>query len=213
MFCHANPATQHDYKRRACANAHQFFVSEPSLSARISESVCKTAKGSARQRRLLSSAAASVGMLQLFILRSRCDLPWTLQHFSKRVFLKDKYLKELHERQAYFLNGSLLCVSGCGRFLASSDGHDRCVSCFGFWPRSSSSVSHQQRANSAHGHGDLRITVRASPSSASPRASHSSSAIWCSRMSLRGSRTGRGPASRSVHQQMTGCRWLHRRVS
>ncbi len=104
------------------------------------------------------------------------------------------------------------CVSGCGRFLASSDGHDRCVSCLGFqhaeaalvddscslcgnmtiamlrsryllvkrggiplaMPRSSSSGS--RRATSAHGQGDLRITVRASPSSASPRASHSSSA-------------------------------------
>ncbi len=33
-----------------------------------------------------------------------------------------------------------------------------------------------RRATSAHGQGDLRITVRASPSSASPRASHSSSA-------------------------------------
>ncbi len=42
-------------------------------------------------------------------------------------------------------------------------------------PRSSSSVSHQRRATSAHGQGDLRITVRASPPSASPRASHSSS--------------------------------------
>ncbi len=41
-------------------------------------------------------------------------------------------------------------------------------------PRSSSSGS--RRATSAHGQGDLRITVRASPSSASPRASHSSSA-------------------------------------
>ncbi len=40
-------------------------------------------------------------------------------------------------------------------------------------PRSSSSVS--QRATSAHGQGDLRITVRAYPASASPRASHSSS--------------------------------------
>ncbi len=104
------------------------------------------------------------------------------------------------------------CVSGCGRFLASSDGHDRCVSCLGFqqaeaalvddscslcgnmtiamlrsryllvkrggiplaMPRSSSSGS--WRATSAHGQGDLRITVRASPLSASPRASHSSSA-------------------------------------
>ncbi len=40
-------------------------------------------------------------------------------------------------------------------------------------PRSSSSVS--RKVTSAHGQGDLRITVRASPSSASPRASHSSS--------------------------------------
>ncbi len=103
------------------------------------------------------------------------------------------------------------CVSGCGRFLASSDGHDRCISCLGFqhaeaalvddscslcgnmtiavlrsryllvkrggiplvMPRSSSSGS--RRATSAHGQGDLRITVRASPSSPSPRVSHSSS--------------------------------------
>ncbi len=102
------------------------------------------------------------------------------------------------------------CVSGCGRFLTSSDGHDRCPSCLGFrhaeaalvdescshcgnmtiamlrsryllarrggiplaLPRSSSSG---RRTTSAQGQGDLRITVRASPSSASPRASHSSS--------------------------------------
>ncbi len=102
------------------------------------------------------------------------------------------------------------CVSGCGLFLTSSDGHDRCPSCLGFrhaeaalvdescshcgnmtiamlrsryllarrggiplaLPRSSSSG---RRTTSAQGQGDLRITVRASPSSASPRASHSSS--------------------------------------
>ncbi len=102
------------------------------------------------------------------------------------------------------------CVSGCGRFLTSSDGHDRCPSCLGFrhaeaalvdelcshcgnmtmamlrsryllarrggiplaLPRSSSS---RRRTTSAQGQGDLRITVRASPSSTSPRASHSSS--------------------------------------
>ncbi|XP_016422019.1 uncharacterized protein LOC107750954 [Sinocyclocheilus rhinocerous] len=40
-------------------------------------------------------------------------------------------------------------------------------------PRSSSSGS--RRATSVHGQGDLRVTVRASPSSTSPRASHSSS--------------------------------------
>ncbi len=102
------------------------------------------------------------------------------------------------------------CVSGCGRFLTPSDGHDRCPSCLGFrhaeaalvdescshcgnmtmamlrsryllarrggiplaLPRSSSSG---RRTTSAQGQGDLRITVRASPSSTSPRASHSSS--------------------------------------
>ncbi len=102
------------------------------------------------------------------------------------------------------------CVSGCGRFLTSSDGHDRCPSCLGFrhaeaalvdescshcgnmtmamlrsryllarrggiplaLPRSSSSG---RRTTSAQDQGDLRITVRASPSSTSPRASHSSS--------------------------------------
>ncbi len=102
------------------------------------------------------------------------------------------------------------CISRCGRFLTSSDGHDRCTSCLGFrnaeaalvdescshcgnmtmamlrsryllarrggiplaLPRSSSSG---WRTTSAQGQGDLRITVRASPSSTSPRASHSSS--------------------------------------
>ncbi len=102
------------------------------------------------------------------------------------------------------------CVSGCGRFLTSSDGHDRCPSCLGFrhaeaalvdescshcgnmtmamlrsryllarrvgiplaLPCSSSSG---RRTTSAQGQGDLRITVKASPSSTSPRASHSSS--------------------------------------
>ncbi len=102
------------------------------------------------------------------------------------------------------------CVSGCGRFLTSSDGHDRCPACLGFkhaeaalvdescshcgnmtmamlrsryllarrggiplaLPRSSSSG---RRTTSAQGQGDLRVTVRASPSSTPPRASHSSS--------------------------------------
>ncbi len=104
------------------------------------------------------------------------------------------------------------CVSGCGRFLASSDGHDRCPSCLGYQQAEAalmdescshcgnmtiamlrsgyllgkrwdiplalpcSSSSGFWRATSAHGQGDLRIIVRASPSSTSPWASHSSSA-------------------------------------
>ncbi len=59
-----------------------------------------------------------------------------------------------------------------------------------------------RRATSAHGQGDLRVTVRAFPSSASPWASHSSSAS-----------DRAGPAFRSENQWMTGCRSLHRRAS
>ncbi len=99
---------------------------------------------------------------------------------------------------------SRLCVPGCGCFLASSDGHDRCPSCLGYQHAEAALVdescshcgnmtiamlrsryllalphfssSRFRRATLAHGQGDLRITVRASLSSKSPRASHSSSA-------------------------------------
>ncbi len=51
-----------------------------------------------------------------------------------------------------------------------------------------------RRATSAHGQGDLRITVRASPSSASPRASHSSSAshhlVFPDRLAVSSDRAG-----------------------
>ncbi len=117
--------------------------------------------------------------------------------FSKRAISKRAPRATRH----LFKDGFLLVRSGCGRFLASSDGPDRCVLCLGYkhteaalvdescshcgnmtiamlwsrylldkWggiplamPRSSSSVS--RKATSAHGQGDLRIMVRASPSS------------------------------------------------
>ncbi len=44
-------------------------------------------------------------------------------------------------------------------------------------------------------------------------SSESSLLRICSQTSLLDPRTGRGPASRSVHQRMTGCRSLHRRTS
>ncbi len=128
------------------------------------------------------------------------------------------------------LKASRSCVSGCGHFLASPDGHDRCPSCLGFrhaeaalvdescshcgnmtmamlrsryllarrggiplaLPRSSS--SELRRTTSAQGQGDLRITVRASPSSTSLRGPLTPLAhrtVWCSRMSVQGPRTGR----------------------
>ncbi len=134
----------------------------------------------------------------------------------KRDISKKKKKKREQSKRAPRATGVILkmasrsCVSGCGRFLTPSDGHDRCPSCLGFrhaeaalvdescshcgnmtmamlrsryllarrrgiplaLPRSSSSG---RRTTSAQGQGDLRITVRASPSSTSPRASHSSS--------------------------------------
>ncbi len=167
----------------------------------------------ARQRRLQSSAAAS--------LTACCSSPTAVTPrpslCASALFLKSISFKRANSKRAPRATGVFLkmasrsCVSGCGRFLASSDGHDRCISCLGFqhaeaalvddscslcgnmtiavlrsryllvkrggiplvMPRSSSSGS--RRATSAHGQGDLRITVRASPSSPSPRVSHSSS--------------------------------------
>ncbi len=73
-------------------------------------------------------------MQQLFILWSRCDLPMALQHFfSKRAKSKRAKSKRAPRATGVFLKmASPSCVSGCGHFLASSDGHNRCVSCLGF---------------------------------------------------------------------------------
>ncbi len=130
---------------------------------------------------------------------------------SKREFRRAK--RAPRATGVFLKMASRSCVSGCGHFLASSDGHDRCPSCLGFQhaeaalvnescfhcgnmtmamlrsrcllarrggiplalPRSSSSGL--RRTTSAQGQGDLRIIVRASPSSTSPQASHSSSTL------------------------------------
>ncbi len=84
----------------------------------------------ARQRRLLSSAA-SFERAAALIQRSRCDLPWALQHFFS--FSKRAISKRAPRATGVFLKmASRSCVSGCGHFLASSDGHDRCLSCLGY---------------------------------------------------------------------------------
>ncbi len=146
------------------------------------------------------------------VLDSREAAITLLPPLGASALLKESFsTKRAPRATGVFLKmASRSCVSGCGRFLTSSDGHDRCPSCLGFrhaeaalvdescshcgnmtiamlrsryllarrggiplaLPRSSSSG---RRTTSAQGQGDLRITVRASPSSASPRASHSSS--------------------------------------
>ncbi len=92
------------------------------------QSVCKTRLTSvgvmARQRRSLSSAAfLRIAVTLLPPLGASALLKERISEQSKRapratgVFLK---------------MASRSCVSGCGRFLTSSDGHDRCPSCLGF---------------------------------------------------------------------------------
>ncbi len=160
----------------------------------------------ARQRRSLSSADS--------FKEKDGHAATSPRRFSapkRETFSQKEQSKRAPRVTGVFLKmASRSCVSGCGRFLTSSDGHDRCPSCLGFkhaeaalvdescshcgnmtmamlrsryllarrggiplaLPRSSSSG---RRTTSAQGQGDLRITVRASPSSTPPRASHSSS--------------------------------------
>ncbi len=146
---------------------------------------------------------------------------------------------------------SCSCVPGCGHFLASYDGHDRCPSCLGYQHAEAAlvneSCSHCGNMTTAMLRfryllakrglsplpcpilapavlgGLLRLMVRVTWGSQwelprqvhlcgplTPPAHHT---IWCSRTSSQGPRTGRGPASRSEHQRMTGCRSLPRRTS
>ncbi len=151
-----------------------------------------------RWRQCLQTAS----VLPLRCSSSNCGRAATYPGHFNTLFSKRAISKRAPQAMGIFLKmASCSCVSGCGRFLASSDGHDRCVLCLGYkhteaalvdescshcgnmtiamlwsrylldkWggiplamPRSSSSVS--RKATSAHGQGDLRIMVRASPSS------------------------------------------------
>ncbi len=66
------------YKRRAGANAQQLFASEPSLSARISESVCKTANG-------VGVTAARPDFAELDVFLGQHILLTLEQHFNPKI--------------------------------------------------------------------------------------------------------------------------------
>ncbi len=181
---------------------NSFFALEPSLANL--QSVCKARLKALVLRRISGGCCPVLHSFSGHAATSpgRFSAP-------KREFQEQS--KRAPRATGVFLKmASRSCVSGCGRFLASSDGHDRCPSCLGFQhaeaalvdescshcgnmtmamlrsryllarrggiplalPHSSSSG---RRTTSAQGQGDLRITVRASPSSMSPRAFHSSS--------------------------------------
>ncbi len=199
VFRHADPASRCGYKRRARANAQQLFASEPSLANL--QSVCKARLTALVLRRVSGGCCPVLHSSAITLLP-----PLGASALLKEIISEQS--KRAPRATGVFLKmASRSCVSGCGRFLTSSD---RCPSCLGFrhaeaalmdescshcgnmtmamlrsryllarcggiplaLPRSSSSG---RRTTSAQGQGDLRITVRASPSSTSPRASHSSS--------------------------------------
>ncbi len=125
VFRHAHPAPQRGYKRRARANAHQLFASEPSL---FSESP----RVSARQHFdecWCDGASAEVAVQCCFIwaccsshsavaLRPPLGAS-TLFSFSKRAISKRAISKRAPRATGGFLKmASRSCVSGCGNFLA-----------------------------------------------------------------------------------------------
>ncbi len=87
----------------------------------------------ARQRRLLSSAAASSEHLSFCSCTATSPRRSNTFSFSKRAISKRAISKRAPRATGVLLKmASRSCVSGRGRFLASSDGHDRCVSCLGY---------------------------------------------------------------------------------
>ncbi len=147
VFRHAHPAPRCGYKRRARANAQQLFASEPSLANL--QSVCKARLTALVLRRVSGGCCPVLHSSAITLLP-----PLGASALLKEIISEQS--KRAPRATGVFLKmASRSCVSGCGRFLTSSDGHDRCPSCLGF--------RHPE------------ATVRASPSSTSPRASHSSS--------------------------------------
>ncbi len=120
VFHHAHPTLRCGYKRRARTNAQQLFALEPSLpqisrvSAKQSALVLRRVSGASAASPFGGRAATSPGCFSA----------------SKREFRRAK--RAPRATGVFLKMASRSCVSGCGRFLASSGGHDRCPSCLGF---------------------------------------------------------------------------------
>ncbi len=130
-----------------------------------------------------------------------------------------------------------LCVSGCGRYLAPGDGHDRCLMCLGTkHTLADESCSHcgkmtiselrtrlrylqgggaplpLPRSTSGSSTGGLRVTVVATPPGNQPAGDYrSSSALQPVELPKPSSKSI--PRYPSVLLPTTGCQSLHRRES
>ncbi len=80
----------------------------------------------ARQRRSLSSADSFKETVTLLPPLGASAL------LKGRLFTKEQSKRAPRVTGVFLKMASRSCVSGCGRFLTSSDGHDRCPSCLGF---------------------------------------------------------------------------------
>ncbi len=124
VFHHAHPALRCGYKRRARANAQQLFASEPSLANL--QSVCKARLTALVLRRVSGGCCPVLHSSAITLLP-----PLGASALLKEIISEQS--KRAPRAKGVFLKmASRLCVSGCGRFLTSSDGHDRCPSCLGF---------------------------------------------------------------------------------
>ncbi len=125
MFRHAHPAPRCGYKRRARANAQQLFASEPSHCKSPECLQDKTHKALVLRR-------VSGGRCPVLLSFAVTLLP----PLGASALLKERISeqsKRAPRATGIFLKmASRSCVSGCGRFLTSSDDHDRCPSCLGF---------------------------------------------------------------------------------
>ncbi len=89
---------------------------------------------SARQaKRWCYGASAEVAIQCCFFLRGHAATsPRRFSAPKGRLFTKEQSKRAPRVTGVFLKMASRSCVSGCGRFLTSSDGHDRCPSCLGF---------------------------------------------------------------------------------
>ncbi len=226
VFRHAHSAPRCGYKRRARANAHQLFASEPSH--------CKSPECSQDEShgRALVLRRVNGGRCPVLLFFAVTLLPplGASALLNESFSTKRANLKELHERRASFYRWlparAFLDVVGSWLHLMVTIAAPRAwalgtlrqrswmshVLTVGTWPWRCCAPDTSSL--------DVGVSPLLCPVLVPPdggllrlRARVNWGSQWELPRRVRGPRTGRGPASHSVPQQMTGFRSLHRGMS